>query len=357
MSLSHYRIAEERKNTGNAEYKAQNYHAALKYYSDAVSLCPENPSYLGNRSACYMMLANYKEALNDARKSISLDSKFEKGYLRVAKCCLLLGDLVQTEQIIKKFLEIDPRNTALKGEIQNLKQLRTYEEKAHQCYEKQDYRTCLFHVDSAMKIAQACQRLKLLKAECLVLLGRVDEANDIAIGIMKIDSNNSDAIYVRGLTLYYNDNLEKGIMHFERTLQLDPDHKKAKLMRTKSRGLKEKKEQGNEFFKSGKYREALAVYSEALNIDPLNKEINSKLYYNRALVNTKVKLRNVFFDNKYPWKVFFTRFSLEIFARPSMTARGRSRPTRNMSKRCLSAPDASTIWRTSRSRLRTTKQR
>jgi DnaJ family protein C protein 7 len=285
FSLVIFSIAEERKNTGNAEYKAQNYHAALKYYSDAVSLCPENPAYLGNRSACYMMLANYK----DARKSISLDAKFEKGYLRVAKCCLLLGDLVQTEQVIKRFLEIDAKNTALKGEIQNLKQLRMYEEKAMQCHEKQDYRTCLFHVDSALKIAQACQRYKLLKAECLALLGRMEEANDIAIGIMKIDTTNCDAIYVRGLTLYYSDNLEKGILHFERTLQLDPDHKKAKLMRIKSRSLKEKKEQGNECFKTGKYREALAIYTEALAIDPLNKEINSKLLYNRALVNTKVE--------------------------------------------------------------------
>lgn len=285
-------IAEERKNNGNSEYKAQNYHAALKFYSDAVALCPDNPSYLGNRSACYMMLANYKEALNDAKRSIQLDSMFEKGYLRAAKCCLLLGDLVQAEQTIKKFLEINPHNTALKTEIQNLKQLRTLEERANQCCEKQDYRTCLFHIDSALKIAQACQRLKLLKAECLALLGRMEEANDIAIGIMKIDSTNCDAIYVRGLTLYYSDNLEKGIMHFERTLVLDPDHQKAKIMRIKSKNLRDRKEEGNESFKAGKYREALSIYTEALSIDPLNKEINSKLYYNRALVNTKLSNLN-----------------------------------------------------------------
>lgn len=286
--IDDYTIAEERKNTGNAEYKAQNYHAALKYYSDALSLSPENSAYLGNRAACYMMLANYREALNDAKMSIQLDSKFEKGYIRAAKCCILLGDLVQTEQIIKKFLELDASNTALKTEIQSLKQLRTLEEKANQCYERQDYRTCLYNIESALKVAQACQRFKLLKAECLALLGRMEEANDIAINIMKVDSTNCDAIYVRGLTLYYNDNLEKGIMHFERTLMLDPDHKKAKMMRNKSKSLKERKEQGNECFKTGKYLDALAIYSEALNIDPLNKEINSKLYYNRALVNTKL---------------------------------------------------------------------
>jgi DnaJ homolog subfamily C member 7 len=234
-----------------------------------------------------MMIANYKEALNDAKKSISLDEKFEKGYLRAAKCCLLLGDLVQTDQIIKKLLELDPNNTTLKDEIQNLKQLRTFEEKIEQCFNKKDYRTSLFHIESALRIGQACQRYKLLKAECLALLGRTDEANDIAIGLMKIDPTNCDAIYVRGLSLYYSDNLEKGIMHFERTLQLDPDHQKAKQMRLKSKSLKDKKEQGNEHFKTGKYREALDLYTEALLIDEFNKEINSKLHYNRALVNTK----------------------------------------------------------------------
>lgn len=235
-----------------------------------------------------MMLGNYREAFYDAKRSVTLDPKFEKGYIRVAKCCLLLGDLVQTEQVIKKFLELDPSNTALKGEIQSLKQLRQLEDKANDCYNRQDYRTCLYNIDSAMKIAQACNRYKLLKAECLALLGRMDEANDIAINIMKIDSNNCDAIYVRGLTLYYSDNLEKGILHFERTITLDPDHKKAKVMRVKSKSLKEKKEQGNEMFKTGKYRDALAIYTAALSIDPLNKDINSKLLYNRALVNTKV---------------------------------------------------------------------
>lgn len=105
---------------------------------------------------------------------------------------------------------------------------------------------------------------------------------------MKLDSTSADAIYVRGLCFYYTDNLDKGIKHFELTLQLDPDHKKAKEMRTKSKTLKAIKEKGNVLFKSGRYRDAQAVYTEALQIDEFNKDINSKLLYNRALVNSKL---------------------------------------------------------------------
>lgn len=135
------RIAEERKNAGNDQYKAQNYQAALRLYSDAIQLCPESAAFYGNRSACYMMLGDYKAALNDSRQAVALDDKFEKGYVRIAKCCLALGDIVGAELTIKKLHEIDPNSVALKGHDQQCKQLRQLGEKAYQCYEKKDYRT------------------------------------------------------------------------------------------------------------------------------------------------------------------------------------------------------------------------
>ncbi|XP_053693082.1 dnaJ homolog subfamily C member 7 isoform X2 [Sabethes cyaneus] len=288
MTLEDTSLAEEKKNAGNEQYKIKRYDAALSLYTEAINLCPDTPAYYGNRAATYIMLGDYKSALRDAKMAVSLDDKFEKGYMRIAKCCLMMGDLVGTEQAIKKFLEIDPVNQSLKHEVLGLKQLREINEKAASCYDKQDYRTCLYHCDNAIKIAPASMHYKLLKAECLAMLERFDEAGDIAIGIMHSNSTNADAIYVRGLTLYYSDNLEKGLLHFERALQLDPDHKKAKIMRVKAKQLKERKEKGNEMFKGGNFKDALAVYTEALSLDPMNKDINSKLYYNRALVHSKL---------------------------------------------------------------------
>lgn len=56
----------------------------------------------------------------------------------------------------------------------------------------------------------------------------------------------------------------------------------------KAKRLQSKKQEGNESFASGKYQEAHDIYTEALTIDPLNKSTNAKLYYNRALVCSKV---------------------------------------------------------------------
>ena len=38
---------------------------------------------------------------------------------------------------------------------------------------------------------------------------------------------NADALYVRGLCLYYQDNIEKAQQHFQQVLRLAPDHKLA----------------------------------------------------------------------------------------------------------------------------------
>ena len=43
-----------------------------------------------------------------------------------------------------------------------------------------------------------------------------------------MDSMSADAMYVRGLCLYYQDNMEKAFQHFQQVLRLAPDHSKAR---------------------------------------------------------------------------------------------------------------------------------
>lgn len=151
-------IAEEKKNLGNDQYKAQNYQMALKFYSDAIALCPETATYYSNRCACYMMLANYTSALIDARTAVRLDPAFEKAYVRIAKCCLAKGDIVGAEQAIKKIEEMDAQSTAANSEKSLLQQLKHLETVIQSHFETKAYRNVVYYLDSATKIAIACYR-------------------------------------------------------------------------------------------------------------------------------------------------------------------------------------------------------
>ena len=45
--------------------------------------------------------------------------------------------------------------------------------------------------------------------------------------ILHVDGKNVDAIYVRGMSLYYQDNVDKAFTHFQHVLKAAPDHRKA----------------------------------------------------------------------------------------------------------------------------------
>lgn len=47
--------------------------------------------------------------------------------------------------------------------------------------------------------------------------------------ILRIDSTNGDALYVRGLCLYYEDCIDKAVQFFVQALRMAPDHEKARL--------------------------------------------------------------------------------------------------------------------------------
>merc|ERR1711915_1114409 len=81
------RLADEEKEEGNQLYKLKQYRDALAKYSEAIDLCPQCVSFYGNRSACYLMLGQPRQALEDAKTSTNLDPEFTKGWTRVARCC------------------------------------------------------------------------------------------------------------------------------------------------------------------------------------------------------------------------------------------------------------------------------
>lgn len=208
-------MAEAKKEKGNQLYKIKQYRSAVPFYTEAIELCPNTASYYGNRSACYMMLNNFQEALEDARRAIQLDPAFIKGYVRCLKCALALGDLTTAENAIRRIFELNEENVNINAEMESLKVLKQYEEEARKAYEKSDFRKVVYCMDRCLDQAPTCVRYKTQKAECLAYLGRYQEAQELVNGILHFDKSNAEAIYVRGICLFYEDNLDSAINHFQ----------------------------------------------------------------------------------------------------------------------------------------------
>lgn len=72
------------KEKGNAEFKKGNHAKAIEFYTYATELDPKNHIFFTNRATAYFKMGRYDRSLRDADKSIKLNDKWWKGYLK--KC-------------------------------------------------------------------------------------------------------------------------------------------------------------------------------------------------------------------------------------------------------------------------------
>ena len=63
------------------------------------------------------MLEDYQKGLKDAQHSITLDEGFVKGYLRAAKCQMMLGSPDLSIVWYDKALALQPNNTQAQAEV------------------------------------------------------------------------------------------------------------------------------------------------------------------------------------------------------------------------------------------------
>ena len=254
------RLAEEKKARGNDHYVKKQYAAALECYTAAIdaassaaavaaagtnnassptttttpttsSTTPSTPplsttprgallpappaAFYSNRAATYMMLNKWAEALADAREATKLDPGFVKGHAREAKCHLVLGDPKAAVRCYQAALRLEPGNEAAAAESRAAQAVIVHEANADADYARGEFRRVVYSMDRALEQSVKCARYKLTKAEALAMLGRFQEAQELANEVLQADNMNCDALFVRGLCLYYADNLEKAYQHFQ----------------------------------------------------------------------------------------------------------------------------------------------
>lgn len=214
--------AEALKDKGNEEYKAGNYHLAVRYYTQAIELDSENKAFYTNRAAAYMMLKQYEDAVKDCKRAIELDNKFVKAYsrcskallamvrgggggggmartrglrltrgvlrcarvqqrVRVLQCCTvaprLQGDFREAGHMLSMQLAVDPRaNAHVSRERQIVVETQRQAQRAYEAVASGHFALALRTADAALEHSPACSPLRLARLEALLGVGRASEA-------------------------------------------------------------------------------------------------------------------------------------------------------------------------------------
>ncbi|KAH7418439.1 hypothetical protein BKA64DRAFT_199238 [Cadophora sp. MPI-SDFR-AT-0126] len=284
--------AEAFKAAGNKFYKAKEYKKAIEEYTKAVEAQPSSATYLSNRAAAYISNGQYEHALEDCVRADELDPNNPKILLRLARIYTSLG---RAQEALDTYARIQPPASA--KDIAPAKAMLQHISVAEDALKNGTTGSMALHaLDQAEKLlglgAQKPRKWQLMRGEAYLKMGNVNalgDAQNVAMSLLRNNSADPEALVLRGRALYAQGENEKAIQHFRQALNYDPDFRNAVKYLRMVQKLDRMKAEGNADYKAGRWQAAIDKYSEALEVDPLNKGTNSKLLQNRALCKNRLK--------------------------------------------------------------------
>jgi len=231
------KAAESWKEKGNDEFKKGNYEKAIEYYTYATECDPNNHVFYTNRSMCYATMNKWEKSLRDADTSVKLNKAWEKGYYRRGVALQKMNQQQQAVEAFETCMKIKPENEEFKKAYENARR-----EMFRNMPESEILKTEGNELFKTGKIDQAISRY----TQALAKVGNDDKGRQIAADIYA----NRAACYVQ---LYEPVKVKADC---DAALKLQPNHIKALLRRGQSLESLEK------------YKDALADFEHALQIDP-----------------------------------------------------------------------------------------
>ena len=259
----------------------------------ALSVEPQSVTYLSNRAAAYMSANRYLEALSDSKTADEIEPRNPKVLHRLARICTSLGqptDALETLDRIASFSTVSAQERA------PAKTMQMHVKQAEDVLKEGSTGSMVIHaLDQAERgLGVGVQRPRkwwLLRGEAYLKMGNVNalgDAQNVAMTLLRKNGQDPEALVMRGRALYAQGDNEKAMQHFRQALSCDPDFKDAVKYLRMVQKLDKMKEEGNLAFKGGRHKQAVDIYSRALEVDPNNKGTNSKLLQNRAMASIKV---------------------------------------------------------------------
>ncbi len=209
-----------------ASFKAKNYQAAASSLADALDLLHDDPELLVAYGNLLLRLGHIESAKNHFRKATLAAPLFAPAYRDLAAVLLYLGNGAEATAVARRALTLDPENleaqeiirsadreaaassgvdTLVKNDDSPRKErsreqigrsIRTIEKihlQAFRSYEKGDWAAALVYFDEALSRDPGRQGVNFVRGQCLLNLGRLEQAEQAILSELRIKPDHPDA--------------------------------------------------------------------------------------------------------------------------------------------------------------------
>ncbi|KAL8758750.1 MAG: hypothetical protein Q9184_003842 [Pyrenodesmia sp. 2 TL-2023] len=282
------------KALGNKYFNSKDYVRAIAEYTKALAVEPQSVTYLSNRAAAFMSANRFEEALADSKLAQELEPQNVKVLHRLSRIYVSLGRPSEAVDVLNQIAAFQAVTHSERAAAESMqKHVKQAEDGLQGAATGSMIVHALDQAERGLGVGvERPRKWQLMRGEAYLRTGNVNSLGDaqgVAMSLLRKNSKDPEALVLRGRALYAQGENDKALQHFRQALSCDPDFKDAVKYLRMVQKLERMKEEGNTAFKTGKYKRAVEVYGQALEVDPTNKGINSKLYQNRAMASIKLK--------------------------------------------------------------------
>eukprot|EP01060_Flectonema_neradi_P029178 TRINITY_DN3971_c0_g1_i1.p1 TRINITY_DN3971_c0_g1~~TRINITY_DN3971_c0_g1_i1.p1 ORF type:complete len:1327 (+),score=328.82 TRINITY_DN3971_c0_g1_i1:492-3983(+) len=276
------------REAANTQYKSGKYSEAIKGYTQAIVCTPDNALLYMNRSAAYMAMGLFQDALNDASYASKLENDNPKIFFRMAKLNLLTGNPVAARLLYStaRKLAIAASATELLEATQNEAKALELIESSLRHREHHRWRQALTSIDQAILLLP-CLFFQQLRCEALIMVDPRKAAEDLKL-LAETHKTVADIHYLYAKALFYSAHDKIGtntaLQELGISLSLDHSHPKGRSLHLIITSFEKYRDEGNTAFEQRRWKVAQSAYTKALALDPNNYLLKSTILLNRAAV-------------------------------------------------------------------------
>ncbi|KAI1286468.1 DnaJ -like protein subfamily C member 7 [Halotydeus destructor] len=238
---------------GEQLYDEGDFQIAIQAFTEAIFLHPTFASYYASRCVIYSRMDKYPEALNDAATALELDSENTEAICVASFCHMILGNIVEAENYLKRLEPLDPRR--FRVIIDKLDDLKLLVHEADTEFAYGNFRATIDTCNIILERFPEYSAMKLLRDEALALLNDVKTVESNSAPEPNASQNEALRIFKTGVHLLEKEQYAEAAEKFSEAIALFPTDVDFYSNRSLA------------YSNIGKYKEALDDAETALELD------------------------------------------------------------------------------------------
>jgi tetratricopeptide (TPR) repeat protein len=151
---------------------------------------------------------------------------------KLAKIVLKMPTMSQPQAEFDEREDDSPEMSAFK-ENSKMERLKYAQNFCDENYKEGNFQDCLRYVNDILKLTESLKH-RNIKAECLIMLGKMEEAEVIIDAALKQNPQDFNMIYIDGLKDYHEVNLKESVEMFDKAIRINSKFTKAIQQRAKA---------------------------------------------------------------------------------------------------------------------------